>query len=406
MFAFCGIFALADEGGRIAVEIDDVPPHLIKELLGSEGSRPNDDGASGYDATALRDFFAEVKESGEEEDKAIAEDVLRLGSEEFGVREAAEWRLTRRIWVPIEDLRKLASDDADVEIKLRLRKVESRRFGFVANLLDGVRAQGVEVFVSDLFNLAKRLPAGDPVLDELAELIESADPEKAAVALRENIGHPQPRLRRAAVRGIGKSEGDHGELLAKLLEDGDERVRLEAAVALVRSGDLHGIEGLLDLLGSTSNDEVRSVVQSVLTTVAGREVAAYAETKEEASKAMEEWSAWRDGLKGRPLDPVAGLDDSLISGRARLKTDRDSYAAGKPIIVTFSGMPGKEADWITIVEHDTPPTNYNEYFYLKGAKRGKLEFRGLPAGTYEVRGYHDWPDGGYEIKVKKKITVK
>ena len=57
------------------------------------------------------------------------------------------------------------------------------------------------------------------------------------------------------------------------------------------------------------------------------------------------------------------------------------------------------------MEKATPDSNYQQYFYGEGKKAGRFTFKGLPAGEYEVRVFHDWPAGGYEVQARSAFRV-
>jgi hypothetical protein len=73
--------------------------------------------------------------------------------------------------------------------------------------------------------------------------------------------------------------------------------------------------------------------------------------------------------------------------------------------VEFSGLPGNEQDWITVVPIGTPTDKYAEWAYTIGKRDGKLTFERLPAGEYEARAYFDWPKGGYELQARCAFRV-
>ena len=104
----------------------------------------------------------------------------------------------------------------------------------------------------------------------------------------------------------------------------------------------------------------------------------------------------------------AGLQPSIM-GRPLgtvLSPDKDVYAPDETITVNYSGMPGNTQDWITVVGVQSPDDSYGEYYYTDGNTEGSMEFGGLEPGSFEVRAFHDWPAGGYEIKARYPLVVE
>jgi hypothetical protein len=90
----------------------------------------------------------------------------------------------------------------------------------------------------------------------------------------------------------------------------------------------------------------------------------------------------------------------------RVTTRLPVYDAQEPIVVDYAGFPGEEGDWITVVRRTRPDNEYAEWHYLGERQEGTLTFSGLPPGEYEVRGYFDWPDGGYEVKARSILVIR
>lgn len=88
-----------------------------------------------------------------------------------------------------------------------------------------------------------------------------------------------------------------------------------------------------------------------------------------------------------------------------VKTSQDIYYENQNITVEFYNLSGSQSDWITIVPINDPDNTFKEWYYTKGAKNGKMEFKGLPAGRYEVRAYLNWPNGGYNVVSRYAFTV-
>lgn len=82
------------------------------------------------------------------------------------------------------------------------------------------------------------------------------------------------------------------------------------------------------------------------------------------------------------------------------------YARGEPPVIHFRRFPGNAQDWITVVPAGASPNTWGEWSYTKGAREGALVFPVLGPGKYEVRGYHDWPDGGFTIQARATFEVR
>ncbi len=90
-----------------------------------------------------------------------------------------------------------------------------------------------------------------------------------------------------------------------------------------------------------------------------------------------------------------------------VKTSKQSYAPGESIVVQYSNF-SDPRDWISIVRADSASNHYmNDYWTYISNDYGSHTFKGLPAGTYEVRAYCCWGSthGGYEIRAKQTFTV-
>jgi TolB-like protein len=101
------------------------------------------------------------------------------------------------------------------------------------------------------------------------------------------------------------------------------------------------------------------------------------------------------GDKGKPAEDAV----KLTAAKTRFKTT-------EPIVINFSGLPGNDHDWITLVKADATDDTYGEWFYTDGEEAGSHSFAATAAGDYEVRVYFDWPAGGYTVHQRLKITVK
>jgi len=100
------------------------------------------------------------------------------------------------------------------------------------------------------------------------------------------------------------------------------------------------------------------------------------------------------------------LASLTIAGQLQVKTSKKVYNPNEQITVTFSGFPGSDKDWITVIEKSKADDRYGEYFYTKRQKEGSFKFRGLPRGVYEVRCFYNWPKGEYKVQKRVEFIVK
>ena len=69
-------------------------------------------------------------------------------------------------------------------------------------------------------------------------------------------------------------------------------------------------------------------------------------------------------------------------------------------------MPGQAQDWITLVAANAADAAFGERFFTNGARSGLLEFKGMPAGKYEVRAFFGDPASGNTIRARLPAEVK
>ena len=84
-------------------------------------------------------------------------------------------------------------------------------------------------------------------------------------------------------------------------------------------------------------------------------------------------------------------------------TDKSVYAAGESVVVSFTGMPGNQNDYIAITTAGSPPNSgFVQSQYTLGEVNGQRTFANLPAGQYEARAYLD---NTYTILASTSFTV-
>ncbi|HET6637384.1 MAG TPA: LCCL domain-containing protein, partial [Gemmatimonadota bacterium] len=77
-----------------------------------------------------------------------------------------------------------------------------------------------------------------------------------------------------------------------------------------------------------------------------------------------------------------------------IQTDRDTYAEGQAITVTFRDFPGTN-DWVAIAATTDAPEKYGSWSWTDKRPSGTLTFNAPGPGSYEVRAFVDWSAGGY-----------
>jgi hypothetical protein len=86
--------------------------------------------------------------------------------------------------------------------------------------------------------------------------------------------------------------------------------------------------------------------------------------------------------------------------------EKESFAADEAIAIEYSGLPGNDQDWITLVKASDPDDTYGEWFYTDGQVDGTYTFEGLEPGEYEIRVYYNWPDGDFDVQERIPVVVE
>ncbi|MCW5520229.1 hypothetical protein J1N09_10295 [Aureitalea sp. L0-47] len=102
---------------------------------------------------------------------------------------------------------------------------------------------------------------------------------------------------------------------------------------------------------------------------------------------------------------LIGNEDLNVS----VKTAKDIYNELEEITVVFSGFPGGENDWITLINPSSAARDYGNWKYTKGVTDGTLTFKGLQVGDYEVRAFFGTDftiQARYPFKVIKSTNLE
>lgn len=112
------------------------------------------------------------------------------------------------------------------------------------------------------------------------------------------------------------------------------------------------------------------------------------------------------GGAGAPKQVVEASPAPEPAKAVRVKTLKPSYGEWDSVIVEFSGLPGNSSDWINIVPVGSKNDTWGTWQYTSGKTSGQLDMGYLKAGSYEVRLYFDYPNGGYTVHDSYRFTVK
>ncbi|HOK38185.1 MAG: hypothetical protein WHW07_06370 [Bacteroidales bacterium] len=118
------------------------------------------------------------------------------------------------------------------------------------------------------------------------------------------------------------------------------------------------------------------------------------------------WPEGQFNVQDRLLISVLNQDDGNSIRDTQYFRFKKVNDANQVISIEYKNLPGNSQDWITLVEASSPDNVFGQYFYSHGKKNGTHSFSGVPAGTYELRLYFDWPQGKYEVKARETIIVK
>ena len=93
-----------------------------------------------------------------------------------------------------------------------------------------------------------------------------------------------------------------------------------------------------------------------------------------------------------------------ILNATNLNVNKNKYNPNEQIRVHFSGMVGKNQDWVAIYPENSNNqwANVKRWNWTNDKAAGDLLFQGLPVGKYEVRAFYN---NSYNVEVSKKFTV-
>lgn len=91
----------------------------------------------------------------------------------------------------------------------------------------------------------------------------------------------------------------------------------------------------------------------------------------------------------------------------QIAIDKALHQRGEAITFSVSGLPGNNTDWVTLVPKNTAPEEWgSNWFYTQGVAEGDWSFWAPNApGTYEIRVFFNYPDGGFEVQASTELII-
>jgi polyhydroxyalkanoate synthesis regulator phasin len=179
---------------------------------------------------------------------------------------------------------------------------------------------------------------------------------------------------------------------------------VDAAMA-ARIGKILAVEGVI--IGTISI--VGNEVEYITRIIQSENAMIMASANERYSSLIFPKKAITDVAKDAIEDPAIAdqTDKTDTSGGAvGLIIPRTIFVRTERITINYSGLPGNQHDWITLVKASASESTYGEWFYTNGQSKGSHTFNPVAPGKYEVRIYFDWPAGGYAVQKRVAVTVK
>lgn len=100
-----------------------------------------------------------------------------------------------------------------------------------------------------------------------------------------------------------------------------------------------------------------------------------------------------------PPAPVKGTGDLILLVSA------DVVKTRTPLTVQLTGLPGNPQDWVTLVNADKSEQTWGDWSYTGGKTEADWTLSAPRPGEYEVRVYFDYPNGGWTVHARQRITV-
>ena len=336
----------------------------------------------------------------------VAKCVPDLVSDNFAERQAAERELAQLYWLPSSSMR-ARIPPGNPEASFRLARIAKRAETEGLRVVASIRKIGASKYLRELFDLGRELPPMSPIIDWATVALLECQPKAAdGDFLKKQLADLRSEFRLVALVLLARADRTLAVDCADgLIADGNPDLRLQAALLLAKSGDRRGVAGLVTALVSGDRN-VRRDAHHLLTLIAGEDFGPPpARADQDLRLAAKPWKTWLAKLPVRLPAPAQALPEFAAGGAKVIRTLAPTYRVGEPIKVHVAELPGNFQDWMTIVKADAPDTSYDEYQYGGGKTSGEWGFTGLEAGDYEVRLYHDWPNGGYVVQARYAFRV-
>jgi hypothetical protein len=276
----------------VSVTFADGPNGAIvayRRTLEEFGVEPNGTGAVGY----LKQLHPTP-----ERQQQVAAQIEKLASRSFAEREAATQQLLRMPDLPTGLLIKASQGD-DPEVRWRASEVLKKSQGQSTRVIFAA----LKVIAADKTpDAAPAVLAAIPLCHETylaaaaGEALRAAAQAKDVDLLRTSLANGTAAQRVAAVGALcAVTDAVNRDSLFPLLDDADERVRLEVARSLADVGERRSLAALVALLSAEATN-VRSEAGATLRGLTGQELgyAAY-DSADARAAAIKKWSDWVAG---------------------------------------------------------------------------------------------------------------
>ena len=157
-------------------------------------------------------------------------------------------------------------------------------------------------------------------------------------------------------------------------------------------GKILSVEGVVIGTITIRNNEVEYIARIVQS-----ENAMILSSANERVKTAAAYADTGDSVKPEQKNSDDVPAENKQSGTVTL--DKTFFSSSEPVVIRYSGLPGNQYDWITLVAASNSDSTYGEWFYTQGQKEGTHTFAAQYPGDYEVRMYLDWPAGGYIVQI-------
>jgi len=253
-------------------------------------------------AASIGDYLRALNPTADQKEWYVAL-ITQLGNSSFDKREAAQRELLRMPATYNDLLKKAAqSDDAEIRLRakavfaaLKTRSAQERRDELLAAVCSVVRQRELKGLAEPLIitlPTCKDRHMQLQITDALKETVTKKDEATVNRSLQSDV----ESVRIAAVVALDAITGDEPDQhFLALLNDANERVRFEAALARTNRGDRRGLSALVKLLASPDRG-VRSQSIRILSAATGEKFGYAADASlTEFLASVKKWETWMAG---------------------------------------------------------------------------------------------------------------